>query len=342
MGISDLDITILGVFGASVVTVFLLILLLRDTKGSAASIAQQRWFSPVPAKRWGEKFFLYYSCFWISWFGYIVVSGVWENFGPWEYVYVGAGIALPCFLLPWLFLKGDSSEQNLPFYKRYWARANVWIAIFSFIGNHFWTHYFYTVLDATYSFKAHRLNNVPLAMHLCTHAYFCSYHAFTSVCIRRWKTSKTYAGLPCWLKSTGSFTLIVLLAYFTAWTEALTISGFPYYVIGDRKWFYTVGSLFYSIYFIVSFPMFARVDEDGPGQIFGPIVKAEGKSEKSKTDVAKENSAAKPWCVRRTAVESLAAGMAVTILLDLARIAYDVAKNGAENVEKGTIPWFPA
>lgn len=33
---------------------------------------------------------------------------------------------------------------------------------------------------------------------------------------------------------------------------------FPYYQFVDRASMYTVGSLFYAIYFIVSFPMFLR------------------------------------------------------------------------------------
>jgi len=38
--------------------------------------------------------------------------------------------------------------------------------------------------------------------------------------------------------------------------ETLSISAFPYYTFADRDYAYTVGSLFYGIYFIVSFPMF--------------------------------------------------------------------------------------
>ncbi|THU50553.1 hypothetical protein C4D60_Mb06t21460 [Musa balbisiana] len=37
--------------------------------------------------------------------------------------------------------------------------------------------------------------------------------------------------------------------------------SFPYYEFVDRESMYKVGSLFYAIYFIVSFPMFSRVDE---------------------------------------------------------------------------------
>ena len=42
--------------------------------------------------------------------------------------------------------------------QRYWVKANLWIAIFSFIGNYFWTHYFSRLLGAAYTFPAHQLN----------------------------------------------------------------------------------------------------------------------------------------------------------------------------------------
>lgn len=39
-------------------------------------------------------------------------------------------------------------------------QANVWIAIFGFIGNYFWTHYFFNLLGAAYTLPSHRLNGV--------------------------------------------------------------------------------------------------------------------------------------------------------------------------------------
>ena len=39
-------------------------------------------------------------------------------------------------------------------------QANVWIAIFSYIGNYFWTHYFYKLLGASYTFPSWDLNEV--------------------------------------------------------------------------------------------------------------------------------------------------------------------------------------
>ncbi len=64
-------------------------------------------------------------------------------------------------------------------------QANVWIAIFSYVGNYFWTHYFYKVLGAAYTLKAHRINDVPIVMFLMTHAYFNFYHALSNVLLRR-------------------------------------------------------------------------------------------------------------------------------------------------------------
>lgn len=56
--------------------------------------------------------------------------------------------------------------------------------------------------------------------------------------------------------------LVVVLAYFTAFMETLTISSFPYYSFEDEYMAYTVGSAFYGIYFLVSFPAFLEFDDD--------------------------------------------------------------------------------
>ncbi|KIZ05892.1 Cycloeucalenol cycloisomerase [Monoraphidium neglectum] len=58
---------------------------------------------------------------------------------------------------------------------------------------------------------------------------------------------------------------------------------------------YSIGSLFYAIYFFVSFPMFMRIDED-PAQ--------------------------KRWTLSQVAFDALAAGMLVTIILDTWRITF--------------------
>jgi hypothetical protein len=46
-------------------------------------------------------------------------------------------------------------------------QANVWMAIFGFIGNYFWTHYFFNLLGAAYTLPSHTLNGVrrPASVH---------------------------------------------------------------------------------------------------------------------------------------------------------------------------------
>ena len=68
--------------------------------------------------------------------------------------------------------------------KRHSFKANVWIAIFSFIGNWWYTHYFYSVLEASYSMPGHDVNAVPIAMFLATHFYFTLYHALAAKALR--------------------------------------------------------------------------------------------------------------------------------------------------------------
>lgn len=94
-----------------------------------------------------------------------------------------------------------------------------------------------------------------------------------------------------------------------ALTEALTIAHFPYYSYEDPYLFYSIGSLYYGIYFIVSFPMFFRMDE----------------------------SPREKWTLGRAALDSLAAAMLVTILLDLWRLALGPVTGG---IAEG-LPWMP-
>ena len=39
-----------------------------------------------------------------------------------------------------------TKESHIHLFERYSFKANIWIAIFSFIGNYWYTHYFYSVL----------------------------------------------------------------------------------------------------------------------------------------------------------------------------------------------------
>ena len=93
-----------------------------------------------------------------------------QHAGKAGYLSIGLGASLPCVFLPWLL--EHKADRSKPWSQKYWVKANIWIAIFSFIGNYFWTHYFYTVLGAEYTFPSWRLNEVHcsvLMLYLTSH-----------------------------------------------------------------------------------------------------------------------------------------------------------------------------
>ena len=163
--------------------------------------------------------------------------------------------------------------------------------------SYWYTHYFYSVLGAAYTMPAHRVNGVPWCMFFATHFYFCFYHVLSNCALRFIATG--YAPGP--RRAALRAAAVLAMAYFTAFAETLTISGFPYYTFADRGRAYTVGSAFYGLYFVVSFPAFLLVDEAPAGAV-----------------------GAQTHSLARAAVEALAAAMAVLQLLDFVRLALGI------------------
>jgi len=218
-----------------------------------------------PSKYYYELFNWIYTPVWITTFGCIVIFQLYEDFTAWTYSIVLGGMALPLLLQPLIYPLGPDKDR--PLFERYSFKANIWIAIFSFIGNYWYTHYFYSVLKAEYTMPSHRLNNVPIAMYFATHFYFSTYHALSNALLR--KVITTYQrSLP---RAFLFWSVIAILSYFTAFMETLTISSFPYYSFEDRDMAYKIGSAFYGIYFIFSFPMFFFFDDhiDDKNQLTG-------------------------------------------------------------------------
>jgi len=287
-----------SIFAGQVTVLFALAQLMTPVKpkagrGKAAAASRPTWLPPAathPSKRWGELFALSYAAVWIGAVVVVIALSLYEHWGPWGYMAFCGGCALPLFAYPLAF--PPPADAALPWHARYTTKANLWVAIFSFVGNYWYTHYFYHVLGADYTFEAHRLNDVPICLYLMTHPYFMLYHAMSNAALRRVRTG--YEADRARLLFEAA--LVACMSYGTAFMEALTICGFPYYRFEDRHMAYTVGSAFYGIYFLVSFPMFIRVDED----------------------------AKRPFTLFQAGVEALATSMAVLILLDAVRLALGV------------------
>ena len=252
-----------------------------------------------PSKHHAEIFILKYSAVWILSVGVVIASRAYEWWGRWGYIVYCGACAAPYVVTPLLRpLKGDRTPAGASSIATWYIlKANAWIAVFSFIGNYWYTHYFYGVLKANYTFDAHRLNDVPISMYLMTHAYFMFYHALTN-CALRFVKNKYEDDAARWVFTCA---LVAVMAYTTAFMESLTICGFPYYTFADRDKAYTLGSAFYGIYFLVSFPMFLRVDED----VVGGGKRGGGKGRTTH------------WT---TFWEAMGSGMAVLCLLDFVRV----------------------
>lgn len=277
---------------------------------TTSSCIQSRFFPDLrtePSKRAYEIFVAAYTPIWIGIFIVIVAFQLYEQFTPRMYIYVCGGLALPFVLQPVLLPQGPDQHRSL--FQRYSCKANVWLAIYSFIGNYFYTHYFYSVLQAAYTMPhAIRFNNVPVAMYCATHFYFSTYHLFSNLLLR--KICTTYQRT--WQRHVLLISFVCVFAYFTAFLETLTISAYPYWTFAHRDQAYVVGSAFYGIYFLISFPVFFQFDHhiDQPMQ----TTTATGSRHPSVSGIS----------VWDTILSSCGTGMLILILLDLVRLYLDI------------------
>ncbi len=250
------------------------------------------WKAAHSSKAYGEHFVFLYSFVWISALAFIVWTQWYESFSPNDYLLVGIAIATPCFVAPILF--ANKGERSIPLFQRYIVKANLFIFIIGYLGNHFFTYYFYNVLGMRYTGPLGpgmgiEINGVPVSMFLCTHPYFMTYHVLVSPFLRVVKARlQEYK-----LKSCLFAAVIVCVAFSTAFIETWTISGFPYYTYPDFYSMLTKGSLFYSIFFMVTYPWFFQIDED----LRSPL-----------------------WSIKRVTVEALAAMMTVLLCADLTKL----------------------
>ena len=101
----------------------------------------------------------------------------------------------------------------------------------------------------------------PLA---CLVWQFSSYHVLANLPLR-YVRSTYKAG---YRRTALEWMLVLAMSYAMAFMETLTISNFPYYDFEDRAMAYTVGSAFYGLYFVVSFPVYFALDEPGARPLF--------------------------------------------------------------------------
>lgn len=263
---------------------------------SGALASRARWFSANPDKAWGEKFFLLYTPYWMLGMGVLMKTEVGARWGD-----VALNLAMLVLLAPLVvvpaFLRAGAADAR-PWWRSYWLKLNLWIGIYAAIGSYFGTEYFFDVLGMVYAYPqlgwrfdsvllGSGTQTVPLIMYPSAHFYFVTYHTCGVIALRRIRTARAFSAAWLWP------VIVLVTAYGFAWAETFfmtdpSIAAQFYYRDLPRmlRW----GSLFYACYFLVSFPMIYRLDE-GPDD---------------------------DWPLRRVAVEALAAGMLLLVVLDTA------------------------
>ena len=275
------------------------------TKQPPSSTTRSQWFSVNPDKAWAEKFFLTYVPVFFLYNGIVQGMG-WLDANNFWHITQNFCMWVPyCVLLP-AWLRRDS---GVPWQESYWFKFNLYMFVFVFLVTYFHTEYFFELLGLRYRFEdvtlyfdaalvgpdeataAETWQKVPPGMYLNAVAFFVVYHAVAIVCMRRVRSMTLEFGDTarriCWVG------IVAVAALFFAWAETRlyitqAASGNVWYVDLDAMLLW--GSVFYSMYFLVSFPNVFRMDEE-----MGDL----------------------RWSISRTLLEACAAGAISLLLLDL-------------------------
>jgi cycloeucalenol cycloisomerase len=260
---------------------------------AATRDGEPRWFSRNPSKAWGEKFFLAYTPSWIGAMGVLMTTGAGKRWGDLALNLAMLAIFAPLLVVP--LLVRDETSLGRPWWRTYWCKLNVWVGIYAGVGSYFGSEYFFDVLGMVYDYPqlSWRLDaalvgsgaqTVPFIMYPSAHFYFVTYHTVGVIVLRRVRTSRVFP-MVLWPVA------VLAAAYFFAWAETFAMTGgaiAEQFTYRDLPRMLQWGSLFYASYFVISFPMIYRLDENPSDD----------------------------WPLRRVAVEALAAGMLLLFLLD--------------------------
>ncbi len=263
------------------------------------------WLSDDPGKAWAERFFLLYTPVWIAAVALVMTSGALLRWGDAGFMAFSVAVSAPLVLVPALCHRRVPALARTPWHHSYWFKFNLWIFIFVWIGTYFLTHYFFDVLGMRYAFPTRWAldaalvgtgrGEVPAFMDPLTQAYFMSYHVGMLVVLRRLHRAlglhHLSPGTARWPRRLALAAAALALAYAVSFGETLFMASD---LISDLFWYADKprmlrwGSLFYACYFLVSLPLLYPMDEP-PGPRYSP---------------------------RRAALEALAAGMLVMMILD--------------------------
>jgi cycloeucalenol cycloisomerase len=276
-------------------------------------MANGYWFSKNPDKAWAEKFFLTVIPWWFF-YNMLMVQMGWLQTGTfWNFMQNFLMWFPYCVMVPW-FLRRDS---GVPWHESYWFKFNLYLFWLIFFVTYFHTEYFFEVLGLRYRFPEVTLyldsallgpnestaletfQKIPPSMYFNSIVFFIVYHVSAVIVMRRIRTMTSD-----WSSGTSKFiawcAIVALISAFWGWGETymyFVMISHPEDPASVNVWYENlhnmlwIGSWYYALYFVVSFPNIYRLDEDASGE---------------------------RWSISRTLIEATFASMIMLLLIDLA------------------------
>jgi cycloeucalenol cycloisomerase len=221
--------------------------------------------SALHAKRADERSLLIGSALWMLMVAAVMLSGVLKRFRDVEYLLFSAACASTVTVLPWWL-----GRARGPLGQRYLLKVNVYAGILMLVGTFFGTAYFFDLMHMRYSFStelsfqaAHVGRSggaVPLFMYPLTQAYFVTYYTGLVLLDRELATRLS-------LGKWGRVVLVVALSYTLAFLETFAMATAPMqdlFVYEKKDRMLSLGSVGYSVYFLIGLPLFRGIDDPLP------------------------------------------------------------------------------
>ena len=230
------------------------------------AVTSSPWLSQRPDRAWSELFFLAYSVMWMAVVAVVVLTGAIHQWGDVGYLVFSLAVGLPAFVGPLFFSRRPGGQK--PLLDQYWLKFNVWVFLLVAFGTFIGTHYFFDLMGMKYAFPVTWTlqakvvgaseQTVPVFMYPLTHAFLLTYHVMMVVLLRRVVSALS-------LGTVGRWIAIVLIAYGVAFAETLVMANdalSEYFRYADKARMLWLGSIGYSVYYVVSLPMISRLDDE--------------------------------------------------------------------------------
>jgi cycloeucalenol cycloisomerase len=247
-----------------------------DDHAEERTFTPRKWLSDNDDRAWAEKFYLWYIPVFFMLAGITSRTGL-SVAGNWQNLFAGFLVWVPyCVLLPLYLRRG----HPLPFWRQWWFKFQLYLFVVIFFLTYFGTEYFFDVLGMRYNYpqvswifdsvllgpdQATALaeyKRVPLGMYLISVGFFTVYHIGAIVMIRRIYRLGKAMGVTAGM---AAFAIgVVLAALFWAWLETRLFVSQPK---GSYAWYEDlnrqlgVGTLFYVMDFLITFPNVYWLDE---------------------------------------------------------------------------------